>query len=249
MIEKTQKILNKIRILTFINQNFKPNWIIFTFSILIILPKVTWSSQNYPIVGKKAAAKYFKNNKYSTEVAQRDPDEESGNYNTGSNYSGLSSQEHYLSFGVGRHMNSSVYNWGNSSKQTDIAKMGIDLTYRLKQEYELFDQVVRVSYNEYEPVGQKASKMSFMYGLTFPDAGSQFPLYFGLVAGPGIFFQQINDESSISLDYQLIMGLRIFNIYENSGFFIEGGLKNHLHLTSDGQMNATFVSLGGVFTF
>lgn len=138
---------------------------------------------------------------------------------------------------------------GRSGKETDIAKFGIDLTYRISQYNNLLDQAVRVSYNEYEPITKKATKMSFMYALTLPDAGSKFPLYFGFAAGPGIFFKQLEDESSLSLDYQLFLGLRLFNIFDSTGFYIESGLRNHLHITSDGQLNGTYFGAGAVFTF
>ena len=92
-------------------------------------------------------------------------------------------------------------------------------------------------------------KMAFLLAASFPDAASKFPLYFGVGAGPGVFFKQINDESRVTLDYQLFMGLRLFEIFEQTGFYIEGGLRNHLQLTSDGQLNGTYLSAGAVFTF
>ena len=56
-------------------------------------------------------------------------------------------------------------------------------------------------------------------------------------------------ESSLSLDYQLIAGARIFDVFENTGFLIETGMKNHVHLLSDGQFNGVFLTVGSVFTF
>jgi hypothetical protein len=83
----------------------------------------------------------------------------------------------------------------------------------------------------------------------FPDASSKFPLYFGGGIGPGIFLNQIPDESSVSLDYQLFAGVRFFDVFRNTGFFVEAGLKDHFLLTSDGQFNGTYAALGLVFTF
>jgi hypothetical protein len=45
------------------------------------------------------------------------------------------------------------------------------------------------------------------------------------------------------------MGVRFENIYEGAGFLIEGGLKNHLHLLTDGQFNGTYLAGGMVFVF
>ncbi len=208
---------------------------------LILFAQSTYA--NAPKVGRTAAAKYFqaknKTQDYPVEDQERQP----------SSIESLSDQEHYLAVGIGSFTQTESYNWGQGSKETEIGKYGIDMTYRLAQEGFLFDQAMRISYNEYMPVGERASKLSFMYAMILPDAGSKFPLYFGLAAGPGVFLKQISGESPLSLDYQLFLGLRLFNLFEKTGFYIEGGMRNHLHITSDGQLNGTFVSAGGVFTF
>lgn len=198
-----------------------------------------------PLVGRKAAAKYFQNHGSQLDQGESSSD----NSRNPSSVESLANDERYLAFGLSRFTNSDSYEWGRSGKETDIAKFGIDLTYRISQYNNLLDQAVRVSYNEYEPITKKATKMSFMYALTLPDAGSKFPLYFGFAAGPGIFFKQLEDESSLSLDYQLFLGLRLFNIFDSTGFYIESGLRNHLHITSDGQLNGTYFGAGAVFTF
>lgn len=83
----------------------------------------------------------------------------------------------------------------------------------------------------------------------FPDASSKFPLYFGVGAGLGVFVKQLSGESAMSLDYQVLAGARFFDLFNNAGFFLEAGLKNHMHMLSDGQFNGTFVAAGSVFTF
>lgn len=216
---------------------------------LLILLLATLGSTAYanaPKVGRNAAAKYFQANNQSSNN-QQDNEEQSNRHP--SSIDSLKDDEHYLAIGIGSFTQTDSYNWGQSTKEEDVGKYGIDMTYRLAQEGYLFDQALRVSYNEFKPAGERTSKLSFMYGMTLPDAGSKFPLYFGIAAGPGIFLKQISGESSISFDYQLFLGLRLFNLFENTGFYIEGGLRNHLLLTSDGQLNGTFVSAGAVFTF
>ena len=209
--------------------------------ILLLLSSNSYA--NAPKVGKNAAAKYFqakgKSQDYSLEDQQRTP----------SSIDSLSDSEHYLAFGIGTFTQTDSYNWGQDSKQEDVGKFGIDMTYRLTQEGYLFDQAMRISYNEFKPVGERTSKLSFMYAMTLPDAGSKFPLYFGLAVGPGVFLKQLSGESSLTLDYQLFLGLRLFNLFEKTGFYVEGGMRNHLHITSDGQLNGTFISAGAVFTF
>lgn len=216
----------------------------FILIIILINPMIVqYSYANAPKVGRTAAAKYFqaknKTQDYPVEDQLREP----------SSVEALSDQEHFLAVGIGTFTQSDSYNWGVSGKEEEVGKYGVDMMYRLQQEGYLFDQALRISYNEYKPVGERTSKLSFMYAITLPDAGSKFPLYFGLAAGPGIFLKQLSGESSLSIDYQLFLGLRLFNLFEKTGFYIEGGMRNHLLVTSDGQLNGTFISAGAVFTF
>jgi hypothetical protein len=198
---------------------------------------------NAPKVGRNAAAKYFQ------AQGKADSSEPVYERRNPSSIDSLSSDERYLALGVSNYMSTDSYNWGLSGKEENIGKWGVDLTYRISQYNNLMDQAIRISYTEFEPTGKRTSKMSFMYALTLPDAGSKFPLYFGFAAGPGIFFKQLENESPIALDYQMFAGLRLFNLLENTGFYVEGGLKNHLQLTSDGQLNGFYVSVGAIFTF
>lgn len=189
-----------------------------------------------PKVGRTAAAKYFEKNPQdqSRYVVQDD--------------AGIGAEERFLAFGASFYTKSDSFSWGSTNKEQDIGKMGLDMTYRLSQS-NYIDYSLRVLYAEYEPNFQKANKMSFMYAVTLPDAGAKFPLYFGAAAGPGVFFTQLDNESSVSLDYQLFLGLRIFNLFDRTGFYVEGGMKNHVQLTSDGQLNGTYLSTGAIFTF
>ncbi len=211
------------------------------YTILILATSV--SSANAPKVGKSAAAKYFQAKGISNESDMENRDRHP------SSIESLGDQEHYLAVGIGSFTQTDSYNWGQSTKEEDVGKFGIDMTYRLAQEGYLFDQALRVSYNEFKAVGERATKLSFMYAMTLPDAGSKFPLYFGLAAGPGVFLKQLSGESALSLDYQLFLGLRLFNLLDKTGFYVEGGMRNHLHLATDGQLNGTFISAGAVFTF
>lgn len=222
-------------------------------SFSLIVPAL--AQANAPKVGRNAAAKYFQkgnrigDSQFSKAGEQEEDSADAIPRRNPSNIESLSTEERYLAFGLSSYMSSDAYNWGMSGKEENVGKWGFDMTYRVSEYNNLMDQAVRVSYTEFKPAGKRASKMSFMYALTLPDAGSKFPLYFGFAAGPGIFFKQLEDESSISLDYQLFLGLRLFNLFESTGFYVEAGLKNHLQLTSDGQVNGNYISAGAVFTF
>ena len=193
-----------------------------------------------PKVGRSAAARYFQNEKAA---------ERRGLANESESSSTNQRKEHYMAIGIGTFSESTAYNWGQSGKEEKIGKWGADLTYRFAEQEYLFDQALKVSYVQFGPANQEASKLSFLYAVTLPEAGSKFPLYFGAAGGLGLYLKQLEKESVISLDYQLYLGLRAFNIFDTMGLFVEGGLRNHLHVTSDGQFNGTFLSLGSVFVF
>jgi hypothetical protein len=85
--------------------------------------------------------------------------------------------------------------------------------------------------------------------IAFPDARSNFPLYFGVGAGLGIFFEQIGDESDLSFDYAVITGLRFPDLFPWGGLILETGLKGQVNLLSSGQHDGVFLSVGTVFIF
>lgn len=183
-------------------------------------------------VGEKAASKYF-----SRESASE-----------GSSSASSSDREHYLALHIGTFLDSDSYLWGPNHVE-DNGKLNMGLTYRMGQWTDTMDMHLRVDFISYDLPETKPLKMSVMPLILFPDADSQFPLYFGAGVGPGIFFKQQSSESSISLDYQLVAGARMFDVIENTGFFIETGMKNHINLLSDGQFNGVFISGGALFTF
>ncbi len=218
---------------------------------------------NAPKVGRAAAARYFQKERIAeqngyTPAQPKQQRKTSSDYPTYAqntpepSYSGGSAtqlKDHYMTLGFGTYSDSEAYKWGQGGKQESVGKWGIDLTYRFQEQEYLFDQSLRVSYNHYVAAGQNTDKLSFLMAVTFPEATSKFPLYFGGAAGLGVFTKPIPEESVISFDYQLFLGVRIFDVYETVGLFVEGGLRNHLNLTSDGQFNGTFLSIGTVFLF
>lgn len=198
-----------------------------------------------PRVGRGAAAKYFE---------KRGPDNQDEENYSGSvsDSSSGTSSAHYLALHFGKMMGSTAYEWGTENKQTDVGDFTAGVTYRVGEWQNSMDLNLRIDFIQYKITGDgesKPLKMSILPLITFPDAASKFPLYFGFGVGPGVFFRQTDNEASLSLDYQLIAGARFFDVFENAGFFIETGLKNHLQLWNSGQFNGTFLSAGAVFTF
>jgi hypothetical protein len=176
---------------------------------------------------RKPALKYF----------QRSPAQESSG-----------SSEHFLALHLGGYVDSESYKWG-ASDYSDAGKLTVGLTYRMGEWTKTMDLFLRVDFSSFEIPDDKQTKMSVMPLVLFPEASSKFPLYFGVGAGLGVFFKQLRDESALSLDYQLVAGLRLFDVLDSVGFNFEMGLKNHFHLLSDGQFNGVFAAAGVIFSF
>lgn len=191
--------------------------------------------QGTPKVGRKAAAKYFEKDVQP----ERRPSTSSG---------GIGGGESLLMLAVGTHLNSTSYAWKGGDKRTEIGRASYGVTY-LADEYWSMDLNLRIDFNEYKLDDVRATKFSVLPLLTFPRAETRFPLYFGFGAGGGVFFQQVEQESSLAFDYQLVAGARFLDMFNNFGFFAELAMKNHLHILSDGQLNGSTLTVGGVFTF
>ncbi len=201
-----------------------------------------------PKVGRQAAAKYMSPQRPD----QRDEGgggEESVGSAAGDRQPAGTSADHYLALHGGWFVSDNSYKWGVPENQDNSGRWNIGVTYRMGEWINSMDLLIRFDVSRFVLAEGGVTKFSFLPLITFPDASSRFPLYFGAGAGLGFFGTQLAGESSLALDYQLLAGARFFNIWDLTGLFIEGGIKNHLHLLSDGQYNGTFITTGLVFTF
>jgi len=196
-----------------------------------------------PETGKKAATDYFlkrKKAKRSKEPAPRESRyvrrDVAGN------------GERILMLNLGIFFDDESYRWGNSN-QDNIANVTGGVTYRVGEWVSSMDMNFRADLTSYSLDEGDSLKLSMMPVITFPDARSEFPMYFGGGAGLGVFFRQVEDESHISLDYTVLAGVRLMNLIDNMGFTAEVGMKNHIFLLSDGQFNGAYFSIGTVFDF
>jgi hypothetical protein len=190
------------------------------------------------MVGRKAAEKYMSPHRA---VASN------GGSSAGSSL--MTSDSHYLAVHIGSFISDNAYKWGGKETASDVGRLNMGISYRIGEWVNSMDLLIRVDFSQYSLAEGRANKLSFLPVITFPDAASKFPLYFGAGLGGGIFMNQIAQESALSLDYQLLAGARFFDLFGNTGLFVEGGLKNHFLLLSDGQYNGAFATVGGLFTF
>ncbi len=182
-----------------------------------------------PLVGKKAAQKYFQ-----SDVQDRER---------------LGNGERYFNIHLGGFTDSVSYAWNGQRKVEGLGRRNYGVTYLLDNWTRGMDLSLRVELTSFYLEEEDILKMSLLPLITFPQFKTGFPLYLGFGIGPGVFFKQLSESSNLSLDYQLVFGVRMIDVLGSMGFFVESGLKNHLHLLSEGQFNGLFVSIGAVFTF
>jgi hypothetical protein len=191
--------------------------------------------------GKSEAQKMFLKRKNSRTQVENSED-------SGSRAPNSVGAPRYLALQFGLFPDEETYKWGKKGND-DVGNYLVGVTYRVGEWTNSMDLAIRADLVTYEVDDKKPIKLSLLPVVTFPDAKSGFPLYFGAGVGLGVYFKQLDNESSLSFDYQLIAGTRFFNLLGSAGIIFEIGLKNQLFILSDGQHNGVYGSLGGVFTF
>lgn len=195
------------------------------------------------VVGRKAAERYLQGRGAAAE----------GDYQA---LEGTSAEEpasfsrygsEVLMLSLGSFIESRSYFWTDRELES-IGRANYGVTYLFDQ-WQGMDRSLRVEFAEFRVGNESPRKLSFMPLITFPRANTRFPLYFGIGAGLGVFTSQIAGESDVSFDYQLVTGLRFFDVFNSTGFFLELGMKNHFHILSDGQYNGNALNGGMLFTF
>ncbi len=197
-------------------------------SIFILLSVVS-AFADQPTVGRKAAQKYFSDSSHKDA-----PHDTVG--------------DNVLMLYIGQYTDSTSYNWGPNSPISGVGQSNYGLDYIFDQWHGM-DSHIRMDFSEYTLAGNRAAKASFLPMITFPRAETKFPLYFGLGAGMGVFLQQFSNKSTLSFDYEVIIGARFMELARSIGIFFEYGMKNHLLLLSDGQFNGTALTAGLIFDF
>ncbi|MBC87251.1 MAG: hypothetical protein CL677_08745 [Bdellovibrionaceae bacterium] len=195
----------------------------------------TSSAWSAPAVGKREADSYFIQRSQNPQVRAR-------------KQRARLSNAHYLAIHFGGFIRDDAYVWGPGDEE-NVGEMAMSISYQFGEWVNSTDLLMRVDFTRFDLEGGESTKMSIMPLVTFPDAKSGFPLYFGAGIGGGVFFKQIDGESTLSFDYQMLVGARFFDVFGEVGLSVETGLKNHIHLLSDGQFNSTFVQAGTVFVF
>jgi len=188
-------------------------------------------------VGKERASEYFKKRQIQKKT-------------TSSSRSAASTggDPRYLALHFGGFLDSNSYSWGGPD-QVDVGDLNFGVSYRVGEWVNSMDLLFRSEFTSYSLAAGRAQKLSFLAMLAFPDANSKFPLFFGAGVGPGIFTKQVEGESALALDYQVLAGARFFDVIDTLGFQLEFGLKNELHLLKDGQFSGLFLGAGTVFSF
>lgn len=222
---------------------------VFFFGFLLLFFQVHAAQE--PVVGRKAAQKYFQSDK--KRKTQRFM-----------SFSGT----RYFNIHYGRFTESTTYSWGepstNENEQVGTHQLGV--TYLLGSWADAMDLSLRLDFMKFDFGPQKNTKenkesdkdqqvktrplkMAILTFFSFPRFETGFPVYLGFAVGPGVFYKQLDGYSSLTLDYQAVLGVRLINVWRGMGLFVETGVKNHVHVLTKGQFDSLFLSAGTSFTF
>lgn len=188
--------------------------------------------------GEQKARQYFEGQKSAKGKKKRAPASEGGG----------GSAPHYLSLHLGTYVDDQAYRWSGGD-QHNVGQVNVGVTYRLGEWVNTADFMIRSEYSAYSLDDGSARKLDFIAMLMFPDSSSRFPLYFAAGIGPGFYLKQLHGHSSMSLDYQIVGGVRFLNVFDRLGFLAEFGMKSDFQLFSPGQFNGLFAGVGTVWTF
>ena len=157
---------------------------------------------------------------------------------------------HSLFFHAGRSLyRDKASDWGSYKEKENVGQMVAGVTYRTSYNEKILDFNIRAEFISFSlEEDRRFVKLSFLPLFTFPSVDSLFPIYAGFGAGLGSFFKQTHGESYFSLDYQFVVGIRLFNILDTIGFFLETAMKNHIFLFNNGKHTGFYASLGVFFS-
>lgn len=196
-------------------------------ALMFTLPQV-WAAGT----GRSAALKYFtkKPNSESAKIKVRQPQSSSSGSDRG-----------LIAIGAGSLIQTKSYDWAGN----DLKGWSLNASYQsLKSSY--FNRGYELEFQKISAGENQLSKLSFLLSFSFPKRLS-FPVYVGVAAGPGYFFKQTEGESEFTIDYKAYLGLRLNR--STSQYFLQSGVKNHVHVLSDGQFVGWFVSSGVAYKF
>lgn len=180
-------------------------------------------------VGKSAAMKYF-----TTEAKEQKS-------TRGPASSSSLAGDRILAFSFGSLIQSKSYDWAGDA----IPGWNVEAFYQWAQSG-VFGKGIHLELQKFAVQEEELTKLSVLYSLTFPRRLS-FPVYLGVAFGPGYFLKQREGESEFAFDYKTYLGLRLHQ--QNAQYFVQSGVKNHVHVLSDGQFIGWFVSSGVAYTF
>ncbi len=224
------------------------SWVLILFTpVLVFAQQVEVKDDPKPMSSGQERAREYLGERKRTEKEGGAVGSDS-KFRVASDSPGSSGTPRFLALHIGTFFSDQGYEWG-ASNQSDIGGLNAGVDYRLGEWVNSMDLFMRIDYTSFKLNEGYARKLSVSALVTFPDSNSRFPLYFGAGLGPGFFIKQLENESALALDYSLFGGFRLLDVIEGLGLMAEVGLKNHLHLLSDGQFNGVYFNIGTVFAF
>jgi hypothetical protein len=189
--------------------------------------------------GKSAAMKYFTKTRAPAQAAPA-PAVQTTNSMTQSVPRSTQARG-LVGISVGSLLNSQSYGWidEDTGGWSVEAKYMRPSTSYLARGYHI--ELQKFGYQERE-----LTKLSFLLSFSFPNNIS-FPVYIAAAAGPSYFVHQAQGNSEFAIDYRGYVGLRFNGSFGQ--YFLQSGVKNHVHVIDSGQFIGWFFSSGVAYTF
>lgn len=179
--------------------------------------------------GKEAVMKYFAPGRSGQSmIVNREPASLPGNDNL-------------IALSVSGLFNSKSYGWTEES----LKGWGVEASYQSPMA-SFFTRGFHLEYQKYITDRAELGKVSLLMSFTFPRR-LDFPVFLAIAAGPGYFTKQKANESEFTIDYKGYAGLRFTQ--QNTQYFLQSGVKNHVHMLSDGQFISWYFSSGVAYKF
>ena len=144
----------------------------------------------------------------------------------------------------------SVYGETKDEQQDLFSSRVFGYNQRIKEFRTIGDFNLRIELGAVELESQRSFRISVAPHFTLPDIRSGFPVYVGVGGGFGLFPRHIlKKQPALSLNAQMLIGVRFIDVYKNVGFMMELNLKMHTPFQDMKLYMELLANMGFVFSF
>ena len=144
----------------------------------------------------------------------------------------------------------SIYGETKDDEQDIFSSRVLGFSQRVKEFSTIGDLNLRIELHSVKLESQRSLRISVAPHFTLPDIRSGFPIYVGLGGGFGLFPRHIlKKQPALSLNVQMLIGMRFIDVYKNVGLMVELNLKMHTPFQDMKLYMELLTNAGLVFSF